>query len=67
MKRKQTEPVQEPQRLWTPQETADYLGVALKTMYVWSHRGEGPRRYKVGRHLRYDPQEVMRWVKDGAA
>jgi excisionase family DNA binding protein len=67
VKRKQQEPVRIPARLWTTQEAADFLGVPLSTMYMWSYRGDGPKRYKVGRHLRYDPEEVVRWLQRGAA
>lgn len=65
--KKQVEAVRMPERLWTPDETAQFLGVPRSTLYQWSYRGEGPKVFKVGRHLRYDPNEVMRWLLESAA
>jgi predicted DNA-binding transcriptional regulator AlpA len=56
-----------PERLWTIQETSTFLGVPVSTLYHWNYRDEGPKPYKVGRHLRYDPRAVMRWLEDSAA
>lgn len=53
-------------RLWTVDETAAYLGVPIATMYRWRHHGSGPRAYRVGRYLRYDPAEVQRWLRAGS-
>lgn len=50
------------ERLWSLQETAAYLGVPVQTMYQWASRGIGPRSLRVGRHRRYRPAEVHRWV-----
>lgn len=54
-------------RLWTVVQVSAYLGVPVATLYVWRHRGTGPKAYRVGRHLRYDPVEVRRWLDDLAA
>ncbi|PVG83549.1 excisionase [Nocardioides gansuensis] len=55
-------------RLWSAQETADFLGIAVSTLYYWSYRGEGgPRLYRVGRNLRYDPADVQAWLDEQAA
>ena len=53
-------------RLWSIKETAAYLGIPVPTMYRWRHHGSGPKAYRVGRHLRYDPAEVKRWLDAGA-
>jgi hypothetical protein len=47
--------------LWTAADTAHYLGVPIKTLYQWKWRGQGPPVRKLGRYLRYDPDEVRRW------
>jgi hypothetical protein len=47
--------------LWSAADTARFLGVPVKTLYQWKWLGQGPPVRKVGRHLRYDPQEVQRW------
>lgn len=54
-------------RLWTVGQVSDYLGVPVATLYVWRHRGTGPKAYRVGRHLRYDPADVRRWLDELAA
>ena len=68
MRKQQQQPKPPPQRLWTAQQTAEFLGVPVSTMYWWSYCGEGgPRLYRVGRHLRYDPNDVMAWLETRAA
>ena len=52
------------ERLWSVQETSHYLSIPVATLYRWRHRGDGPRSYRVGRHLRYDPTEVRQWLSD---
>ncbi len=54
-------------RLWTVQEVADFLGVPVGTLYQWRHRRTGPSAYKVGRHLRYDPETVRAWLNKQVA
>jgi predicted DNA-binding transcriptional regulator AlpA len=48
--------------LWTAEDMAHFLGVPVKTLYQWKWRGEGPPVRKIGRHLRYEPAEVRRWL-----
>lgn len=48
--------------LMTPEEVADLLRIPVSTLYAWRYRSEGPRAHKVGRHLRWDPAEVARWL-----
>jgi excisionase family DNA binding protein len=49
--------------LMSSQEVADYLGVPLQTLYVWSMNGTGPSGYAVGRHRRYRREEVDAWLE----
>jgi len=60
-------PVQD--RLWTAEETAAYLQVPKATLYQWRYLGIGPKAGRVGRHLRYDPEDVKTWFRNqqGAA
>jgi excisionase family DNA binding protein len=44
------------------QELADYLGVPVRTVYVWAARGTGPERVQVGRHTRYRMSAVNTWL-----
>jgi predicted DNA-binding transcriptional regulator AlpA len=60
----------EPARLWSVAETADFLGIPVATLYQWRYRGYGPPGRRVGRYVRYDPREVRAWFAaqdDGAA
>lgn len=56
-----------PDRLWTVDDVAAYLGVPVKTLYQWKWRREGPPVRKIGRHLRYDPHAVRAWATEAAA
>ena len=53
-----------PDRLLGPEEVAAFLGVPLRTIYRWRSRHEGPRGYRVGRHVRYRLDDVERWLAD---
>jgi excisionase family DNA binding protein len=52
-----------PTDLLSPSELAGYLGVPVKTIYQWHHRGSGPRYLKVGRHVRYRRSDVELWLE----
>ena len=51
------------ERLWTVEETALYLQVPKATLYQWRYLGIGPKAGRVGRHLRYDPEDVRAWFR----
>ncbi|MGW6654966.1 DNA-binding protein [Streptomyces sp. CB02130] len=51
-----------PDRYLTPLDLADLLGVPVETVYQWRRKDIGPRGFRVGRHLRYDPEDVRAWV-----
>lgn len=51
-------------RLLSPAELADYLGIPLQTLYQWRHRGEGPPGYRIGRHVRYRSSDIRAWLDD---
>ena len=52
-----------PSRLWTVGETAEFLAISHSTLYQLNHKGTGPRFFKVGRHCRYDPHDVLDWLR----
>lgn len=52
--------------LLTIEDLARLLGVPVPTIYAWRYRGEGPRGYKVGRHVRYRLAEVNSWLEGRA-
>ncbi|MFK4225327.1 helix-turn-helix domain-containing protein [Streptomyces sp. NPDC019890] len=42
---------------------AALLGVPMETVYQWRRKRTGPSGFRVGRHLRYDPDALRRWIK----
>lgn len=48
--------------LLSPTQLADYLQVPVGTVYAWNTRGGGPPRVRVGKHVRYRPEDVRRWL-----
>lgn len=43
---------------------------SVETVYQWRRKRTGPRGFRVGRHLRFDPVDVRAWVeslREGAA
>lgn len=50
------------EKLLSPEELADQLGVPIGTIYRWNYVRSGPPAIKVGRHVRYRPADVDRWL-----
>jgi len=48
-------------KLWTVQDVAEYLGVPVATLYQWRSHGYGPEGRRIGKYLRYKPDDVMAW------
>ncbi|MGY2079712.1 helix-turn-helix transcriptional regulator [Modestobacter sp. SYSU DS0657] len=53
--------------LMTVDSVATYLGVPVATVYAWNSRGLGPKRYRLGKHVRYRRADVDTWVDARAA
>jgi excisionase family DNA binding protein len=49
-------------RLWGVKDVAAYLDVPAQTIYQWRTTGYGPKGVRVGRHVRYRPEDVRAWV-----
>jgi DNA-binding transcriptional MerR regulator len=56
-----------PDRLWSVQDVSRFLGVPVATLHQWRYLGTGPKAYRVGKHLRYDPADVGAWLATRAA
>lgn len=54
------------ERLLTIQEVADYLGIPRGTLYAWRYKGEGPRGFRVGKHVRFRAEDIEAWLADQA-
>ena len=50
------------ERLLTPEEVADLLGISMSTLKYWRHRNKGPRWLRVGRHIRHHPKDVDAYI-----
>jgi excisionase family DNA binding protein len=49
-----------------PQGLADLFGIAVRTVYNWRSRQEGPRGYRIGGQVRYRRAEVEQWLQQQA-
>ena len=47
-----------------PEWLAKYLGVPLATVYRMNSNGTGPRRIRVGKHVRYRRADVDAWLDE---
>jgi predicted DNA-binding transcriptional regulator AlpA len=55
-----------PESVLDPPGLAAFLGVPLKTIYQWNSEGTGPRRSRIGRHVRYRMADVVAWLGENA-
>ncbi|MFJ9131160.1 helix-turn-helix transcriptional regulator [Streptomyces sp. NPDC102340] len=51
-----------PERYLTPVDVAELLAVPVETVYQWRRKRTGPKGFRVGRHLRFDPEDIRTWV-----
>jgi predicted DNA-binding transcriptional regulator AlpA len=45
----------------TPEDLARREGVLVSTVYRWNSDSTGPRRLKIGKHVRYRLVDVEAW------
>lgn len=51
-------------KLMTITDLSDYLGIPVNTLYQWRSKGYGPRGVRMGKYVRYRPQDVETWLSD---
>ncbi|SCD37331.1 Helix-turn-helix domain-containing protein [Streptomyces sp. BpilaLS-43] len=52
-----------PTRYLTPDDLVEMFELpSVETVYQWRRKRTGPRGFRVGRHLRFDPDDVRVWV-----
>ncbi|MFF3515543.1 helix-turn-helix transcriptional regulator [Streptomyces sp. NPDC002573] len=52
-----------PNRFLTPEDLVEMFELpSVATVYQWRRKHTGPRGFRVGRHLRFDPSDVRAWV-----
>ncbi|KOX12788.1 excisionase [Saccharothrix sp. NRRL B-16348] len=57
-------------KLWGMKEVADFLGVPVNTLYQWRSKNYGPPGKRVGKYVRFVPDQVKAWFEslpDGIA
>lgn len=50
--------------LWGTKEVADYLGIPASTLYQWRAKRYGPTGRRIGRYIKYNPDEVRTWAEE---
>ncbi|SOE27243.1 helix-turn-helix domain-containing protein [Streptomyces sp. OK228] len=53
-----------PDRYLTPDDIAEMFEVPKETVYQWRKKRTGPPGFRIGKHLRYDPADVRRYVAE---
>jgi excisionase family DNA binding protein len=51
-------------RLLTTDEVAEWLGVPVSTLYWWRSEGKAPPGFRVGKYVRYQRTDVLRWLAE---
>ncbi|WP_327331486.1 helix-turn-helix domain-containing protein [Streptomyces anulatus] len=52
-----------PSRYLTPDDLVEMFELpSVETVYQWRRKRTGPCGFRVGRHLRFDPDDVRAWV-----
>ncbi|MFD4140241.1 helix-turn-helix domain-containing protein [Streptomyces sp. NPDC058572] len=51
-----------PDRYLTPDDIAEIFDVPKETVYQWRKKRVGPPGFRIGKHLRYDPDDVRTYV-----
>jgi excisionase family DNA binding protein len=50
-------------RLWTVEDVAAYLSIPVQTLYQWRSKHYGPPARRVGKYLRFRPEDVKAWFE----
>ncbi|MFD7657892.1 helix-turn-helix transcriptional regulator [Actinosynnema sp. NPDC059797] len=49
-------------KLWGMKEVADFLDVPINTLYQWRTKKYGPPGKRIGKYVRFVPDDVRAWV-----
>ena len=52
--------------LWDTDDVATFLKLTPKTVKEWRHKGTGPKYSRLGKHVRYQPSDVIAWLEETA-
>ncbi|MGW3430604.1 helix-turn-helix transcriptional regulator [Streptomyces melanosporofaciens] len=57
-----------PNQYLTPEDLVILFRLpSVETVYQWRRKGVGPRSFRVGRYVRFDPEVVQAWVESQMA
>ncbi|WP_328408819.1 helix-turn-helix domain-containing protein [Streptomyces violaceus] len=51
------------QKMISPKELAEFLGMPLQTIYEWNYAGTGPKYRRFGKHVRYAAEDIAAWLE----
>lgn len=54
-------------KLLTIDDLAEYLSIPKGTLYQWRSKGKGPAGIKMGKYVRYRPEDVDTWIEQQGA
>lgn len=57
-------PVAAQDRLLTPSDVSERLGIPVKTLANWRSERRGPLPLRIGCHVRYRASDVESWLED---
>ena len=53
--------MQHTEKLWSVQDVSDYLDIPVQTIYQWRTKDYGPPGVRIGKYIRYEPDDVRAW------
>ncbi|MCO1577656.1 helix-turn-helix domain-containing protein [Crossiella sp. SN42] len=48
-------------KLWSVEDLSEFLGIPVNTLYQWRTKKYGPPGRRIGKYVKYDPDEVRAW------
>lgn len=50
--------------LWTLEQVSEFTATPLSTLYSLRSAGRGPSGFRIGRSLRFRPEDVSNWIEE---
>ncbi len=54
-------------KLWSIKDLSEYLDIPVETIYQWRHKKYGPPGKRIGRHVRFRPEDIEMWLDQQTA
>lgn len=51
-------------KLMTIADVSEHLGIPVGTLYQWRVKGYGPKGRRMGKYVRYRPEDVDAWIAE---